>query len=274
MRYFISMILAGHLISCSVKESENNELPQPTQVILTTNMGEVTLELSNKTPKHRDNFISLVEEGAFDSLLFHRVIEGFVIQGGDPNSKYASATDTLGNGGRDYKVPAEFDSTLFHKRGALGAARNGNPDRASSAMQFYIVQASTPIADSVFDIAEGRINGWLKSHYHINAPENQVWYDSLKNVMEAENWEAYALLNDTLKVLAENFEDFDQYSIPEAHREVYRSIGGVPHLDQNYTVFGEVTTGMSVVDSIAASTTNDLDRPLQDVRIISARIKD
>ena len=262
------------LASCATQESNQEPVPEPVQVVLSTSLGEITLELSNKTPQHRDNFLNLVKEGAYDSLLFHRVIEGFVIQGGDPESKHAGASDTLGSGGREYKVPAEFDTALFHKRGALGAARTGNPDRASSSMQFYIVQASTPIVDSVFTIAEGRINGWLKSHYHINASENKDWYDSLKIVLDLEDWERYGQLNDTLKALAENFTDFDEYTIPDSHREFYKKVGGTPHLDQNYTVFGQVIEGMEVVDAIAAQSVSDLDRPLIDVRILSARIKE
>lgn len=273
MKYLTTILMIGLLFNCSVKEEEGTEEKAATQVILTTTLGDITLELSDRTPQHRDNFISLVKEGAYDSLLFHRVIEGFVIQGGDPDSKYANSGDTLGSGGRAYRVQAEIDTVLFHKRGALGAARGGNPDRASSSMQFYIVQASTPVADSVFAIAEGRINGWLKDHYHINAPENSMWYDSLSKVIDDENWEAYSMLADTLKALAENFDAYEKYSIPATHREVYKNSGGVPHLDQNYTVFGEVISGMAVVDSIAASATNDLDRPLEDMRIISARIK-
>ena len=260
------------LVSCSVKESAQELPSKEVQVLLTTTLGEITLKLSDKTPQHRDNFMALVREGAYDSLLFHRVIEGFVIQGGDPESKYAGSLDTLGSGGRAYNVPAEFDSTLFHKRGALGAARTGNPDRASSSMQFYIVQASMPVVDSAFAIAEGRINGWLKSHYHINAPENREWYDSLKKVLAAEDWERYSKLSDTLKVLSESFSDFEEYAIPSKHQAIYSKMGGTPHLDQNYTVFGEVISGMDVVDSIADQAVNDQDRPVSDIRILKAKV--
>lgn len=259
------------LSSCTLKEA-NQEESVPQRVALNTDYGEITLELSDKTPQHRDNFIKLVKEGAFDSLLFHRVIEGFVIQGGDPDSKYASDADTLGGGDRDYKVPAEFDSTLFHKRGALGAARDGNPQRASSAMQFYIVQASAPVSDSLFEVHEKRINGWLREHYSMNATENKDWLDSLNAATGREDWETASKVRDTLNALAENFADFESYNIPDRHKAVYRSIGGTPHLDQNYTVFGEVIAGMSVVDSIAAQKVNPLNRPVENIRILSAKV--
>lgn len=263
-------VLLG-LSSCTHKETGHNEA-MPQKVALKTSYGEIVLELSDKTPQHRDNFIKLVGEGALDSLLFHRVIEGFVVQGGDPDSKHASPDDTLGSGDRDYKVPAEFDPSLFHKRGALGAARDGNSERASSAMQFYIVQASTPITDSLFTVHEKRINGWLRAHYNMNAPQNKPWLDSLNVALEKDDWETAGKIRDTLNLLAESFNDFDLYVIPNEHKAVYQSIGGTPHLDQNYTVFGEVISGMNVVDSIAAQSVNALNRPIDDIRILSARI--
>lgn len=258
------------IIACSTPKKNNEVEEKPVRVELQTTKGTIVLELSDKTPKHRDNFIKLVKENAYDSLLFHRVIEGFMVQAGDPDSKYAADADTLGDGDRDYKVPAEFDTTLFHKRGALGAARDGNAERASSAMQFYIVQRG-PMADSLIDKGESRINGWLSENYVLNAPENEALKNELERAMEAKEWETYATLNDSLKSLAKSLE-FEKYIIPESHREVYRNIGGTPHLDQNYTVFGEVISGMEVIDSIAAVRVNELDRPVENVRIISARI--
>ena len=220
---------------------------------------------------HKENFLKLVNDGAYDSLLFHRVIEGFVVQGGDPDSKYAAPQDTVGRGGLDYRIPAEFDTTIFHKRGAVGTARNNNPERESNAMQFYIVQAG-PVADSIIDKSEERINECLATYYTLHAPQHKVWLDSLNYAMDNEDWPAYRRVNDTISVTAKTFTDFDRYNIPEQHREVYRTLGGTPMLDQNYTVFAEVISGMNVVDSIAAVTTNPLDRPIEDVRILTARV--
>lgn len=258
-------------LGCTTQKDNNEAIETPVQVEMQTDLGTIIVELSDKTPKHRDNFIKLVKEGKFDSLLFHRVIQGFVIQGGDPDSKNALPTDTLGNGDLDYRVPAEFDSSLFHKRGALGAARDGNPERASSAMQFYIVQGKIA-NDSLLEVADNRINGMLAQNAFINASENKSLYDSLQKAIAEENWELYETINDTIKSLGKDYTNFTRYTIPEAHQKVYRTIGGIPHLDQNYTVFGEVVSGIDVVDSIAAVQTSALDRPVKDIRIISMRI--
>ncbi|MEQ9465866.1 MAG: peptidylprolyl isomerase [Ekhidna sp.] len=270
MKTYLPLLLLISVISCTSPKEKQEEATQPVQVELVTSKGTIVLELSDRTPKHRDNFIQLVKENAYDSLLFHRVIEGFMVQAGDPESKYAHDSAALGDGDRDYKIPAEFDTTLFHKRGALGAARDGNSERASSAMQFYIVQRGA-LTDSLIDRGESRINGWLAENYVLNAPENELLKNEMEKAMENQEWETYSQLNDSLKSLAKSFE-FDHYTIPEEHREVYRSLGGTPHLDQNYTVFGEVISGMEVVDSIAAVQVNELDRPVENVRIISARI--
>lgn len=196
-------------------------------VRLQTTMGTMVLRLSDLTPKHRDNFLKLVKTKYYDGLLFHRVIQNFVIQGGDPDSRYAPAGKPLGDGGPAYTVPAEFNAALFHKRGALGAARDGddiNPQKASSASQFYIVQG-------------------------------KIWTNESLDTLEVKRLQSR--------------------KIPAAYREVYTTIGGVPHLDQNYTIFGEVVQGTNVLDSIASVATSkgaDKDRPLKDVRILNARL--
>lgn len=192
-------------------------------VLLQTTMGDIVVRLSDSTPLHRDNFLKLVKVGYFDSVLFHRVIKDFMIQGGDPDSKNAPSGQPLGNGGPAYTIPAEFRQTLFHKKGVIAAARDNNPEKASSGSQFYIVQG--------------------------------------KKFTEAdlENME-----NNRLK-----------RKIPTAQREVYKTLGGTPHLDQNYTVFGEVVKGLEVVDKIASVETSkavDRDRPLQDVRILKMKL--
>ncbi len=196
-------------------------------VLLETSMGNIRLRLSDSTPLHRDNFIRLVKEGFYDSLLFHRVINHFMIQAGDPNSRRAGDTTQLGEGDKPYTIPAEFRQSLYHHRGVLAAAREGdevNPAKASSGAQFYIVQ--------------GR-------------KFTDAGLDSL---------ETYRLKG---------------RKIPPAQREVYKTIGGSPHLDQGYTIFGEVVSGMEVVDAIAAVPTSGRsggDRPLQPVRILRARL--
>lgn len=192
-------------------------------VLLETSMGDIYIHLYDSTPLHRDNFLKLVKTGYYDSVLFHRVIKNFMIQGGDPDSKHAPAGTPLGNGGPAYRIPAEFRPTIFHKKGVIAAARDNNPEKESSGSQFYITQGKT-FSDAGLDSVE------------------------------------------TFRL---------KRKIPAYQREVYKTLGGVPHLDQNYTVFGEVVKGIEVVDLIAAVPTSkgqDKDRPLEDVRIIKAKL--
>lgn len=259
------------LWSCTTKTETSQATPEKRVAIeMITDYGTIILELYNETPLHRDNFVKLTNEGVFDSVLFHRVIQDFMIQSGDPDSKYAQPGDTLGNGGLDYTIDAEFNPTLFHKKGALGAARDGNLQRASSSTQFYIVQRGV-MNDSIIDINEQRINKWLQVHYFKNDTANKALVDSLQKAEDNKNWTVYKVLSDSISKLAKA-NAYENYTIPEAHREVYRTIGGTPHLDQNYTVFGEVVKGLEIIDSIAAVQTNLLDRPMNDVRIRTVRV--
>jgi peptidyl-prolyl cis-trans isomerase B (cyclophilin B) len=186
-----------------------------------TDYGIMVLRLYDSTPLHRDNFIKLVKEGFYDSLMFHRIIQSFMIQGGDPDSKNAEAGQQLGAGSAPgtERIPAEFASNLIHKRGALAAARDNNPEKASSNCQFYIVQG-------------------------------QTYNDTALNMMEC-------------NVRQEN----PGFRFTETQRKVYKTIGGTPFLDQNYTVFGEVIKGLEVLDKIAAAEKDANDRPLIDIRM-------
>jgi cyclophilin family peptidyl-prolyl cis-trans isomerase len=267
----VAIVFVVSIISCKNPADKAREANERVLIEMKTNKGIILLELYNETPKHRDNFVKLANEKAFDSLLFHRMIENFMIQGGDPDSKYAGPNDTLGNGDKDYRVEAEFRPDLFHKKGALAAARDANPKRASSAMQFYIVQGKV-FNDSTLNLAEERINNYLASHYA--RAENPELSLLLEEAMNNNDWESYGKYNDSLIKYGREMETFELNRIPEAHREVYKTIGGAPHLDQSYTVFGEVIEGLEVVDSIAAAETNPLDRPIHDVRILSIRVMD
>lgn len=259
------------ITSCTNRQKgQERKAPSP-EIELVTNYGRIVLKLYDETPLHRDNFIKIVKDGVLDSLLFHRVIENFMIQAGDTESKYAEPGDTLGNGDLPYTIPAEINPDLFHKKGVLAAARDDNPERESSSTQFYIVQGKI-VNDSLLDVAEKRINSWLAQYYikHDSTYSNQL--DSLETAIKQEDWNTFSRINNKFAELAKSYTNFKPYRIPESHREVYKTIGGTPHLDQNYTVFGEVVSGLNVVDSIATVETDGLARPLKNVRILSAKV--
>jgi peptidyl-prolyl cis-trans isomerase B (cyclophilin B) len=225
--FFLSLVLTGISVSTLFAQTKAPapkkpvtaaavpSIPGKTKVKITTDMGVIIVRLYDATPKHRDNFIKLVKEGFYDSLMFHRIIQGFMIQGGDPLSKHAQPGEMLGMGGGDMeRIPAEFNPKLIHKKGALCAARDGNPEKASSACQFYIVQGK-PSANEELDMI-GQQNG--------------------------------------IKYTPEQ-------------KKIYNTIGGTPFLDMNYTVYGEVVSGLDVVDKIAAADKEPGDRPKKDIRM-------
>lgn len=192
--------------------------PKNQYIRIKTEFGECIVKLYNETPLHRDNLLKLVKKGYYNGTLFHRVIKGFMIQGGDPDSRNAKPDSLLGEGGPKYTIPAEFRDSLFHKKGVLAAAREGdivNPSKASSGSQFYLVQG-------------------------------KVFTDEQLNALEEKRL---------------------KFKIPEWQRQVYKTVGGVPHLDRNYTVYGEIVMGLELVDKIAAMETDKNDRPKQDIKM-------
>ena len=222
-KILLSLLIFSFSTAIAQKDSTLSKKDRKRDVLLQTTLGDIVIRLSDSTPLHRDNFLKLVKVGFYDSVLFHRVIQSFMIQGGDPQSKNSPPGVPLGSGGPGYRVPAEFRTTLFHKKGVIAAARDNNPEKASSGSQFYITQ--------------GRIF-------------TDAGLDSVE----------------TTRIFRK---------IPQYQREVYKTIGGVPHLDQGYTVFGEVVRGLDVVDRIAAVETSkgvDRDRPLTNVVIKQAKL--
>lgn len=271
MRYFLIFFLSWTIISCSQQEPQGNTRSEkPITVELTTTKGMILLELSNRTPLHRDNFVRIVKEGKLDSMIFHRVLADFVAQAGEYDSLTLSRMDSLEVIASAYTIPAEIDSALFHQRGALGAARSDNPDRASASQSFYIVQRG-PRSDSLMEVDQARINGWLQKHYFLQDEAHANWKEALLEAEEERDEALFAQLQDTVAAMAAAFA-FEPYVIPEPHRNIYRTVGGTPHLDQNYTVFGQVTQGMAVVDSIAAVPVDPVGRPLKEVYILRAKI--
>ena len=188
-------------------------------VTINTQSGTMRLVLYDQTPKHKANFIKLVSQKFYDSLLFHRVIQNFMIQGGDPTSRKAPAGESLGNGDVGYKIPAEIVPTLFHKKGSLAAARDNNPEKASNGCQFYVVQG-------------------------------RVWPD-----------------DELLKQVDRSRARAPERVFTEEQKQTYKTLGGSPHLDGSYTVFGEIIDGLAVVDSIAKRPRDPQDRPKQDIRM-------
>lgn len=252
-------------------ENQMNE----TQVVMHTSMGDIQLKLYNETPKHRDNFIQLVKDGTYNGLLFHRVIKDFMIQGGDVTSKDAPMNKSLGAGDLGYTVPAEFNyPKYFHKKGALCAARTGdevNPERASSASQFYIVTGKK-YSDAELNQMEKQLENRLKQSIFArlqaeNKPKIMEYYRS-------GNKEELAILRDTLigKTELEAEKRKDEAKLPKEIREIYKTEGGVPFLDNQYTVYGEVVKGIEVVDAIQQAKTNRQDRPTENVVITSVEL--
>ena len=252
-------------------ENQMNE----TQVLMHTSMGDIQLKLYNETPKHRDNFIQLVKDGTYNGLLFHRVIKDFMIQGGDVTSKDAPMNKSLGAGDLGYTVPAEFNyPKYFHKKGALCAARTGdevNPERASSASQFYIVTGKK-YSEAELNQMEKQLENRLKQSIFArlqaeNKPKIMQYYRS-------GNKEELAILRDTLigKTELEAEKRKDETKLPKELREIYKTEGGVPFLDNQYTVYGEVVKGIEVVEAIQNVKTNKQDRPTENVVITSVEL--
>lgn len=246
-----------------------------TTVIMHTSLGDVTLKLYNETPLHRDNFIKLVKKGTYNGLLFHRVIKDFMVQGGDVTSKDAPMNKSLGAGDLGYTVPAEFVyPKYFHKKGALCAARTGdevNPERASSASQFYIVTGKKYTEGELKQMEKQLENRLKQSIFARLQTENKAKIMQLYRNGEKEE---LAILRDTLvgKTEQEAEKRKEEACLPAELREAYRSVGGVPFLDNQYTVYGEVVDGIEVVDAIQKVKTNKQDRPLENIVIKSMEL--
>ena len=238
----------------------------PAKIIIFTEYGNIELILYEKTPQHRNNFIKLVKEGYYDGVLFHRVIKDFMIQGGDPDSRNAQPGDQLGMGGPGYTIPAEFVPEYIHKRGALAAARTNNPLKASSGSQFYIVQGKK-FTDAELDQVNVQIG---------IQGARQMFTRFLKEEEEAMQQAGQTVDPDSAQMRAHRrasaWLNENPYRMSEEDRLVYKTIGGTPHLDGEYTVFGEVIKGMEVVDKITELETDDLSRPKIDVKIIKMEV--
>jgi cyclophilin family peptidyl-prolyl cis-trans isomerase len=262
--FFIVASLLVSIISCGTNGKSTGEKI----VLIKTEFGDIKVKLFDDTPKHRDNMIKLVSEGFYDDLLFHRVINHFMIQGGDPNSRNAQPDIQLGSGGPGYTIPAEINPKYFHKKGALAAARLGgprNPQKESSGSQFYIVQGRVfrPGELDTLEINNNKQRKDLLMREQFQAVNNQLIDFQQKN-----NKEGFDKLVAEINMKVDSlFDARPKYIISPELRQAYTTIGGYPSLDGEYTVFGEVVEGLDVIDKIAAVQTNPANRPLQDIKM-------
>jgi len=261
---FILAILSIMLWACASK-------PKDTLVSITTPYGDIVVKLYDSTVKHKENFIKLANAGYFNGTLFHRVIEKFMIQGGDPTSRNAKPGTLLGDGDTNYTIPFEYVPSYLHKRGAFAAARENddeNPLKASSASQFYIVQGKVFTNDELSAV-ELKVERRTKQY---------IMMDLLKKEGKEDDLKAFRKMVDNrdtanIRLVIEKYRNAVEaqylrtkpYKITEEQRRIYTTIGGTPHLDGAYTVFGEVVSGMEIVDKIAAAQTDTNDRPVKDI---------
>ena len=240
---------------------------------ISTTLGDIVVRLYDETPLHRDNFLKLATTGYYDNVLFHRVIKDFMIQGGDPNSKEAVPGAQYGTGGPDYTIEAEIKPELIHKRGALAAARQGdevNPERRSSGSQFYIDWGQ------VYN--QGQI-GQLAKQMDMQAQQaifNQLVAEHRSEIMQLRrdrNQEGLMeLQNDLQAQTYAKFQSMPNKGLTDAQKEAYTTVGGTPHLDGQYTVFGEVIEGLDVVEKIQSTKTQRGDRPCEDIKILKTEV--
>lgn len=268
-KIFLLLAIVSIIVSCTTQKKLGTK---DRLVLIETAYGNMKVKLYDETPKHRDNFISLAADKFYDGTIFHRVINEFMIQGGDPDSKEATIDKELGEGGPGYQLDAEFNANLFHKKGVLAAAREGdsvNPERKSAGSQFYIAQGKT-YTEEELDLAVRKIN---------QRRENKIFEMSISSNAErlekvqAEDLKKYYALVDSLNHEAEKLILKEKFVLSEAQKKAYTTVGGIPHLDGQYTVFGEVVEGLDVLDKIASVNVNNQDRPLEDIEMKISIIK-
>ena len=269
------ILVAGCLAACTGHKKKNTYMRNgnETLVSLQTTMGDITVKLYDETPQHRDNFVKIIKDGVLDSTLFHRVIKNFMIQAGDPNSKNATDTTVLGNGDMGYTIPAEINPKFFHKKGVLAAARTGdevNPERASSGCQFYIV-TGRKFSEAQMITMENQMNEQRLDEVFDSIARKHM--KEIYKLRKANDTEALLDLQDKIEAQA-RAEVKKQPALKYSKEQIqaYTTVGGAPHLDGAYTIFGEVVEGMDIVDNIGGARTNRADRPLTDIRILKATV--
>lgn len=278
MKYIISILMMVVAIVALRATTPGNNMdnqtnPGDVKVLLHTTEGDITILLYGDTPRHTENFVKLVKSGHYDGLLFHRVINDFMIQGGDPSSKDAPKGKMLGDGDMPYEIEAEIDFPKhFHHRGAIAAARQGdavNPEKKSSGSQFYIV-TGRKFSPGQLDAMEHK--AVMQKKQAVFDRLSAEYRDSIMSMRRNRDHAGLDALRDKLAEETEKLTANDSTFFTPEQRDVYMREGGTPHLDGGYTVFGRVLSGMDVVDRIQKAETDGNDRPVEDIRIISATV--
>ena len=272
--WILLIILACSAVACKSGQKKDGNMEKETVLKIETYMGDIKVKLYNETPKHRDNFIKLAKDGTYNGTLFHRVIKDFMVQAGDPESKNAPKGKMLGSGDVGYTVPAEFVyPKYFHKKGALSAARQGdevNPKKESSGCQFYIVTGKVFNDSTLLNMEQQKNQNKVTEAFNALAQKHMK---EIYKMRKANDQDGLYALQDTLFIQAEAeaAKQPDFHFTPEQIK-AYTTIGGTPHLDGEYTVFGEVVEGMDIVDKIQQVKTDRSDRPEEDVKIINVSV--
>ena len=272
--WILLIILACSAVACKSGQKKDGNMEKETVLKIETSMGDIKVKLYNETPKHRDNFIKLAKDGTYNGTLFHRVIKDFMVQAGDPESKNAPKGKMLGSGDVGYTVPAEFVyPKYFHKKGALSAARQGdevNPKKESSGCQFYIVTGKVFNDSTLLNMEQQKNQNKVTEAFNALAQKHMK---EIYKMRKANDQDGLYALQDTLFIQAEAeaAEQPDFHFTPEQIK-AYTTVGGTPHLDGEYTVFGEVVEGMDIVDKIQQVKTDRSDRPEEDVKIINVSV--
>lgn len=256
IRYLILFSLVS-MLSCTSKYNDNNRY-----IKILTDEGDIVVKLYNETPRHTENFIKLTEQNFFDGLIFHRVIKDFVVQGGDPETKNAEQGKLYGEKDAGYLIDAEIIDTIYHKRGVIAMAREGddvNPEKKSSSSQFYLVVGKV-FSDEELNELEVNLNKKLREK------TVEKLYDSLLIDSKNLNQKSISQVTQKVNILVDSILKVKHIKFNENQRKIYTSVGGIPHLDGNYTVFGEIVSGYEVVEKISSVQTDSNDRPLKDIK--------
>ena len=272
--WILLIILACSAVACKSGQKKDGNMEKETVLKIETSMGDIKVKLYNETPKHRDNFIKQAKDGTYNGTLFHRVIKDFMVQAGDPESKTAPKGKMLGSGDVGYTVPAEFVyPKYFHKKGALSAARQGdevNPKKESSGCQFYIVTGKVFNDSTLLNMEQQKNQNKVTEAFNALAQKHMK---EIYKMRKANDQDGLYALQDTLFIQAEAeaAKQPDFHFTPEQIK-AYTTVGGTPHLDGEYTVFGEVVEGMDIVDKIQQVKTDRSDRPEEEVKIINVSV--